>query len=109
MNFWEARQAALNGKKVKRADDTESLYIYNKVAMLSCGFEPEDIAADWVIIKEPEYKTYYVNIYSKSLGVPKDNERLAVEAMNSYQGSPYLARLAITVDDEGQFISAKNI
>jgi hypothetical protein len=54
MNFWEARQAALSGKKVKVILKTMSA-VYSPVEFLSITSWTRDvIEADWEVVEEKE-------------------------------------------------------
>lgn len=101
MNFWEARQAALSGKKVKIvgeeciytalnfADWAEGVDDYGKMA-----WNNDSISAVWELVEKPEYQTVYIDL--------RDCGFLYTRHFSS--GS-----IEITVDEKGKLISAKNV
>jgi hypothetical protein len=82
LNFWEARQVALAGKKVKRTD-CDDVYTVKDFENYT-SWHNTDIAAEWEIVEEPEHTTHRFMINSKTT-------------------------IAITVDEDGKLIKAENV
>jgi hypothetical protein len=61
MNFWEARQAALEGRRVKRLISKDEFWTYDANDFLIRPMAPCEVNGHWEIIEEPENKSYVVD------------------------------------------------
>jgi hypothetical protein len=106
LNFWEAREAAKQGKAVKRLTNQ---HIYQPKAMLDPDYSWSSVhfESEWEIAQD--HKTYYINVYSQSLGLPKATKALAEITSSSTSLSPLLSCIEITVDEKGKFIKGENV
>jgi len=107
LNFWEAREAALAGKKVRVVG---GIPIYSEVDFTSNNsWFNTAFNEDWEIVEEPVLKTYWVNVYRNSMGIPKASLALADTAAVDNVQQSRLSCLEITVDKNGKLIEAKNV
>lgn len=108
MNFWEARQAALEGKKVRCVGENNTIR-YSAYFQFADYFSNLEIEGDWEIVEEPKYRTYYINIYPHSIGGPADsidtaNRRAGQDGMPTRKGC-----IELVTDESGKLISARNV
>jgi uncharacterized protein YfaP (DUF2135 family) len=104
MNFWEARQAALEGKKVKRVGD--KVYYSTKAFTDITGWDNSHIASLWEIVEEPKATTSYLNIYSDFHG---SLTHKSISEANDHKGKTAKSQIEIVTDANGKLISAKNV
>jgi hypothetical protein len=105
LNFWEARQAALDGKKVKTCLGP-LCFSKEEFTNQDC-WSNELITADWEIVEEPKHKTCYINVYLHDLCPWGAHETRALA--DSGACTDRASCLAITVDENGRLIDAKNV
>ena len=105
MNFWEARQAALEGKKVRRYNDT----VFTKEDFSCESFEWSgfDIDAEWEIVEEPKTITRFVTVYPD--GGYDWAVSVKIKTSKTLARTGYLGRLEIITDAHGKLISARNV
>ena len=105
MNFWEARQAAKAGKKVRMVNDLRATYdkhSFTTLVWTSCEFD-----AEWEIVEEPSPIVQFVNIYPKNV-LPCDVHP-SIDSANAGALPHRIACLEIIVDEKGKLISAKTV
>lgn len=103
MNFWEARAAALEGKKVQMIGTTRSAP-YEPDMFRSMGYwTKSELDAEWEIVEEPKHKTYVVTIYKNYLAEPGGG------LVDCRENGPPINQIAITVDEKCRLVSAKNV
>jgi hypothetical protein len=104
LNFWEAREAALSGKKVKQPENEVT---YEKDDFLFRCMEASEINGDWEIVEEPKQYTRYFTIQTGTqTWVAHSTELDAVHWREARSGQPIIA---ITVDKNGYFVGGKNL
>ena len=104
MNFWEARQAALEGKLVKRLlgeDEFSSPYTRNDFLIKSMA--PYEVNGHWEIVEEPKTTTSYLNVYPYTHGTAWHCKSEADLSTGR------LGVLEIITDENGKLISARNV
>jgi hypothetical protein len=105
INFWEARQAALDGKKVRRIGFT---LLYSTEDFTDhLNWDNNSINAAWEIVEEPKHKTCYINVYLHNM-CPWGAHETRVLA-DSSACTDRASCLAITVDENGKLVEARNI
>jgi len=103
LNFWEARQAALTGKKVRRGGNPS---IFNAKAFTeSFLWGTGDLDAEWEIIEEPKRFKKYVNVYPVGIGEFTDSE----EDSQCLEDDERVGIIEIIADSTGKLLSAKNV
>jgi hypothetical protein len=104
LNFWEARQAALEGKKVKRllAED-EFSGPYTSTDFLTRQMAPCEVSGHWEIAEEPETITSYMNVYNKGLG----DSRYSIEDCDMVAFPYRLGILEVVVNLDDKTATAK--
>jgi hypothetical protein len=105
INFWEARHAALSGKKVKRLDND---LVFDKTCFVEAGWTEEWLAADWEIVEEPKHITNFLNVYADGYWA-RHTSKLDADAYKDRYEDKRIACIAITVDEDGKLIEAKNV
>jgi hypothetical protein len=80
LNFWEARNAVLSGKLVRAVGGDR---IFDATEFNGTRWSHYELDSDWEIVEKPKYKTY--------------------------QLTGELSGIAITVDEKGQVVEAKNV
>jgi hypothetical protein len=105
LNFWEARQAALAGKKVRMVENFQNKVLDWNLWKEVNGWYEDEFNADWEIVEEPVRKTYYVNVYQVSLVGIFNTKKDA----DDFSSPSRLNCLAITVDGDGKLVEARNI
>lgn len=101
MNFWEARQAALDGKKVKMLGSSDHYDLVSFTANF-VQFDNAKINAQWEIVEEPKNYKAYVNIYAD--GMYKYGTHNGITKDSDCKGT-----IEIITDETGKLISAKNV
>jgi hypothetical protein len=113
MNFWEAREAALTGKKVRLNRDKIS-HTATGVVFTARDFENsylwcnEFIAAEWEV-EEPKTITKYIGIYKGVCGYSMGIPYFAVNDITGAKNPDLINIIALTVDVNGMILEAKNI
>ena len=108
MNFWEARQAALEGKTVKcwRAEWCST---YPAETFFSISLWSRDqIEGKWEIVEELKTTTKYLNVYPTHYG-DWDIHSSTEDAHYHAHSNALLGTIEITVDENGKLISAKKV
>lgn len=106
MNFWEARQAALEGKKVKLIQGKHRWSYTSTQFLNEPEWNKESISAEWEIVEEPKTITRYLNVYAD--GGPWFSYTSKCDANLRPMGDR-IGCLKITVDENGKLISARNV
>jgi hypothetical protein len=111
INFWEARQAALAGKKVRPIDRTLIDWdCFTDDEIDNQIWSGTHFNADWEIVEEPVHVTYYVNVYRDSFSRRyKSTEEADKARCRVMDVDTRLSCLAITVDENGKLIEAKEV
>jgi hypothetical protein len=107
INFWEAREAAKQGKYVKMVRDTDPTGISPKDMLGPSRWENIHLDADWEIVEEPKHKTCYINVYLHNV-CPWDAHDTQSGA-DSGASKDRVSCIAITVDENGKLVEAKNV
>ncbi len=106
LNFWEAREAALNGKKVKRIV-TQVVYTPSQMLHPETPWYNVHFDGDWEIVEEPKHKTCYINVYLHNMCPWGAHETRALA--DSHACTDRVSCLAVTVDENGKLVEAKNV
>lgn len=103
MNFWEARQAALAGKTVKRIQGNTSWLYKPRDFQYQVEWHVEAFEAEWELVEEPKLIKSYLNVYKDTHGTAWHSKEIADGACNR------VGCLEIITDKNGKLISAKNV
>jgi hypothetical protein len=111
LNFWEAREAALAGKKVRKSAKDDGLtYSTDDFSVeCECYFSTGEMALDWEIVEEPKLRTYYFNVYENTIGGPKSSVGIANAVAANPSSPDRKGCIEITVDENGKLVDAKNL
>jgi hypothetical protein len=110
MNFWEARQAAKAGKKVKIVGQEvgKDGGLNWEMWQFVNGWSEHELDAQWEIVEEPKQAVHYYPVYSRGcdawLGTRHKNEDDAISS-----DPDYIGRIEIITDEDGSLFSARNI
>jgi hypothetical protein len=107
INFWEARQAALEGKTVKRLIAEDEFCNYDSKDFLTRSMAPYEVSGHWEMVEETKHETGYINIYSGNSYTWGIHPRKA-DADNNAKLSR-IGTIAITVDENGKLVKAENV
>jgi hypothetical protein len=105
LNFWEAREAALEGKTVKRLTAEDEFCNYDSKDFLTRSMAPCEVNGHWEIVEEPKLTTSYHNVYKYAISGSWDTLEKAREILSLN----ILSQIAITVDENGKLIEARNV
>jgi hypothetical protein len=104
LTFWEAREAALIGKKVQRDSGVAGIRVMTADNIHDTIWNEHDFAAEWeIVVEPPKHNSHVVVVYNNYLSDPKD---ICIDSRK--YGSP-LNYIEITVDANGKLISARNV
>lgn len=103
MNFWQARQAALGGKRVKRVSNG---YIYSPKVFLSNELDWSEpyFRDSWEIVEEPKLLYTYLNTYEDCHG-----QALNTKGQADAEDKGRTGCIEIITDEYGKLISVKNV
>ena len=111
LNFWEARQAAKAGKKVKIVGQEvgKDGGLNWEMWQFVNGWSERELDAQWEIVEETKQQTYYLNVYKS--GVSSSYITIAEANRHNNVGNTgdRLYIMAVTVDENGKLISARNV
>jgi hypothetical protein len=96
LNFWGARKAVRSGKLVRAVGGDR---IFDATEFNGTRWSHYELDGDWEIVEEPRHKTYCVNVYDSYIG-----EGVAIDDTSSR-----ISCIAITVDENGRLIEARNV
>jgi hypothetical protein len=105
LNFWEAREASKQGKSV-RCVTTQQIYPPKQLLDHDYAWYSVHFEAEWEIVEEPKHITHYLNIYPFRI---RSGQHTTKEQADHYAGSARLSCIAITVDENGKLIEARNV
>jgi hypothetical protein len=107
LNFWEAREAALAGKKVKKLS-SDLIYTAKDFSVTSeFYFSTNEMGEEWQLVEEPKQYIRYFNIHKDTqTWVAHSTELEAVRWSEARSSQPIIA---ITVDENGKLIEARNV
>ena len=104
LNFWEARQAALSGKRVKKVD-TDTEFTIDDFMSDDYSFDNYEIKADWEVVDEPKLFKSYLNIYKDGHGQAWNTKAQADSEANPGR----VGCIEITTDENGEIIDTKKV
>lgn len=104
MNFWEARQAAKAGKRV-RVVAVNAAVILPKDFMAANGWRNEHLDAKWEIVKEPLQVVTYHQVFSDGTVGAGAFPRLDTVGQDNRR----ISMVELITDENGKLISAKNV
>lgn len=104
MNFWEAREAALNGKKVKKIGKP---FVHDKSSFgnTGCSWDYQDLQAEWEEV--PETIIYYTVPMTPNDAGPCFKSK--TNAQNYFIECEGLSVIEFITDKNGKLISARNV
>jgi hypothetical protein len=110
MNFWEARAAALKGKKVKRLiGEDEFSGAYTPLYFQTRPMEPYEINGHWEIVEEPRTVVQYVNLYLRPPGELSFGESHITRELALGVRYPDSIGMIEIVTNSGRLVSARNV
>lgn len=102
LNFWEARCAALKGKKVRMVGDFD---IYDASDFKEhISWPGSYIESVWVIVEEPKVLYTYLNTYEDCHG-----QALNTKGQADVNSKGRTGCIEIITDKQGRLISARNV
>jgi len=104
LNLWEAREAALAGKKVRVVG---GIPIYSEVDFTSNNsWFNTAFNEDWEIVEEPRVFKSYLNVYEDGHGQAWNTKKQADIERTCTKTN---GCIEIVTDENGQLVSARNI
>jgi hypothetical protein len=104
LNFWEAREAALAGKNVKRLSGEDTFTEYDSKDFLIRSMVPCEINGHWEIVEEEQEITTYHQVFSDGTVGSGSYPRL------DHKGEKVrIAMIELTTDKNGKLIEARNV
>jgi hypothetical protein len=106
LNFWEAREAAKQGKTVKCWKGKWCNTYPAETFFSISNWTTDKIDGKWEIVEEPKTFTQYVVPHKDGLSTAFDTEEKAKKYQSICNG---LSIIVITYDENGKLISAGNV
>jgi hypothetical protein len=106
LNFWEARAAVFEGKTVQYTIDGFT-YKFTPEEFSKASWSSQELGYEWQLVEEPKTFTQYVNVY------PANGYDWVAHTQKLYANDRArkgrIGCIAITIDENGRLIEAKNI
>jgi hypothetical protein len=103
LNFWEAREAALAGKKVRRGI-TDTIFTARDFIDDTFEWDNHDIKADWEIVEEENEIVTYHQVFSDGTVGSGSYPR-----MDHTGEKVRIAMIELTTDKNGKLLNARNV
>ena len=108
INFWEARQAALEGKTVRIVGEMGGTFVKEAFTNTEFDWNNEVLSMEWEIVEEPARRTFYIIPFSYGGTATWKDKRVAQKFMLGLGGDA-LSVIEVTIDKDGRFIEGKNV